>query len=95
LSAPNNASSSFNSYGAFISAVEIVQIVSVSQPNPIPLNISYAGGNVTLTWTNSVFNLQSATNVGGPYTTVSGAVSDYTVPAGGDQKFYRLYWSGQ
>ena len=95
LSAPNNASSSFNSYGAFISAVEIVQIVSVSEPNPIPLNISYAGGNATLTWTNSVFNLQSATNVGGPYTTVSGAVSGYIVPAGGGQKFYRLYWSGQ
>ena len=95
LSAPGNSSSSFNSAGAFISAVEIVQIVSVSEPNPIPLNISYVGGNTTLTWTNSVFNLQSATNVGGPYTTVLGAVSGYIVPAGGGQKFYRLYWSSQ
>ena len=66
------------------------QIVQTGIVAPIPLNVSYAGGNVTLTWSDSSFSLQSAANVGGPYTTIVGATSGYTEPVGGTKKFYRL-----
>jgi hypothetical protein len=88
LSAPNNASSSFNSYGAFISAVEIVQIVSA--PLPPTLNIQPAGANLQLTWTNSGCLLLQATNLAGPWTTNAGAASPFTVTPTNPCAFYRL-----
>jgi hypothetical protein len=39
--------------------------------------------------------LQSADNVGGPWTTVPGAVSPWRLPNGGPQKFYRLRFNEQ
>jgi hypothetical protein len=59
-------------------------------PSQIRLNVSYAAGNVTLTWADPSFSLQSATNVNGPYTTIVGATSGYTQSVSGTQKFYRL-----
>ena len=53
------------------------------------LNITQSGGNAMLTWIASGFNLQSATNVVGPYTNVTGAVSGYTTPIG-KQMYFRL-----
>jgi len=66
------------------------QIVQTGIVAPIPLHVSYAAGNVTLTWADPSFSLQSATNVNGPYTTIVGATSGYTEPVSGTQKFYRL-----
>lgn len=68
-----------------------VQVVNAA-PTPAPLNIAASGSNVTLTWTNSQFNLQAAPNVTGTYTNVSGATSPYTVPASGAARFFRLIW---
>ncbi len=53
------------------------------------LNIAPSGTNVVLTWSASGFNLQSSTNVVGPYTNVVGAASGYTTPTG-KQMFFRL-----
>jgi hypothetical protein len=57
---------------------------------PIPLEISRSGNQVILSWTNSSFSLQSATNVTGPYETVTGAVSPYTNSPSASQEFFRL-----
>ena len=61
-------------------------------PSPIPLNAVFSGGNVTFTWSDSSFNLQSAANVTGPYTTILGASSGFiTNTASGKTMFFRLY----
>ena len=67
--------------------------VGVGSLTPIPLSAQLSGGNFVLTWTNSAFSLQTATNVTGPYITVPGATSPYTNlistnPAG----FFRLVY---
>lgn len=55
------------------------------------LTIAKNGTQVTLSWTNSSFFLQSATNVNGVYTNVpGGTTSPYTHAATGAQLFYRL-----
>ena len=56
----------------------------------ILLNIALQGGHVTLSWSNAAFSLQSATNVAGVYTNVSGATSPYTNAITGRQQFFRL-----
>jgi hypothetical protein len=88
LSAPANASSSFNSYGAFVSAVEIVQIASA--PLPPTLNIQHAEANLQLTWTNSGCLLLQAASLAGPWTTNAGAASPFTVTPNNPCQFYRL-----
>jgi hypothetical protein len=59
---------------------------------PIPLNITAAGSDVTLTWANSAFSLQAAPSVTGTYTNVPGATSPYTIPASGAARYFRLVW---
>ena len=59
--------------------------------NPIPLNIQLSGANVVLTWSDASFNLQSATNVAGPYTMISGATSPFTTNTAASQLFFRLF----
>jgi hypothetical protein len=71
-----------------------VQVISVA-PNPIPLSIASANGNVTLTWTDPQFALQAAPSVTGTYTNVTGATSPYPVSTTGGSTFYRLHWSAQ
>jgi hypothetical protein len=66
--------------------VEVIEL----PPNPIPLNISASGGNVTLTWTNPAFGLWAAPEVSDTYTNVPGATSPYTTSAGEARKFFRL-----
>jgi hypothetical protein len=87
----------FTTGGSSSLLVDWVRVWSVppAPPNAIPLSVSQASGSVTLTWTNSVFTLESASNINGPYTTVMRATSPYTESASGTQKFYRLYWNGQ
>jgi hypothetical protein len=62
-------------------------LVSATQPW---LNIQLAGTNVVLTWTNALFNLQTAPEVAGVYTNIPDAASPYTNSVGDPQKFYRL-----
>jgi hypothetical protein len=56
----------------------------------IPLNIQLSGGSLVLTWSDSSFALQSATNVAGPYSTITGAASGFTTNANSAQVFFRL-----
>jgi hypothetical protein len=46
--------------------------------------------SVVLTWTDPTFSLQSATNVAGPFSNVTGATSPYTNSPTGSQLFFRL-----
>jgi hypothetical protein len=57
---------------------------------PIPLNIQQSGNSITLTWSNPAFRLQSASDVNGPYSDVSGASSGYSEPISGAAQFFRL-----
>ena len=51
------------------------------------------GGNFVISWSNSSFNLQSATNVSGPYLTIPGATSPYTnVTSAQAAGFFRLQY---
>jgi hypothetical protein len=60
--------------------------------SPIPLNLGYSGGILTFTWSDASFLLQSATNVVGPYTTISGANSGFiTNTTSAPAMFFRLY----
>jgi hypothetical protein len=59
---------------------------------PIPLQISLAGGNVTLTWANPAFKLYSASTVNGIYTEVIGATSPYSTPISGNERYFRLVY---
>ncbi|HAO79863.1 MAG TPA: hypothetical protein DCQ92_12990 [Verrucomicrobia subdivision 3 bacterium] len=60
--------------------------------NPIPLNIQLSGANVVLTWSDASFNLQSATNVVGPYSNIPAAAGQttYTDAITNQANFYRL-----
>ncbi len=69
-----------------------VQVLETA-PAPIPLNVSAAGGAITLTWANPAFTLQAAPEVSGTFTNVSGATSPYTTSATQARKFYRLSWT--
>ncbi len=55
---------------------------------PVTLSITKSGSDVTLTWPTGT--LQSSTNAATFYEDVSGAISPYTIPASGAQKFFRV-----
>jgi hypothetical protein len=57
----------------------------------VTLDIQSSGANVVLTWSDASFNLQSSTNVTGPYTTITGAVSGFTTNTALAEMFFRLY----
>ena len=63
---------------------------SADAVSPIPLNIQLLGTNAVLTWNNSAFALQAATQATGAYANVSGASSPYTNPVAGAQMYFRL-----
>ena len=54
------------------------------------LGIQQSNGAVVLSWTNTSFGLQSAGDVGGPFTNVVGVGSPYLAPITGAQQFFRL-----
>jgi hypothetical protein len=64
---------------------DIVSIVPA-----IPLGYSYSGGNLTLTWSDPSFKLQMATNVVGPYTTLTGATTGFTTNTLAAEMYFRL-----
>ena len=58
---------------------------------PPNLTITLSGNNAILTWPGFGFTLQSASDVTGPYTDVTGAVSGYGYDTtSGPQQFFRL-----
>jgi hypothetical protein len=66
--------------------------VGVAPVSSVPSNISitHSNGNVTLNWTGT-YQLQSAPNVIGPYTDVTGVTNaPYTVPANASEAYFRL-----
>ncbi len=67
---------------------DIVTNVSVV---PIPLNISSSGGTLTFNWSDPTFQLQSATNVVGPYTTISGAATGFSTNTLSGEMYFRLF----
>ena len=71
-----------------ISGSAFADVAPAITPESIQTQIS--GGNLTLTWTNPLFALQSATSVEGPYSDVPNATSPYSTPLAGPQQFFRL-----
>jgi len=65
----------------------------VTTPVAIPLNASVSGGNIILTWSGSIFKLQSAPSPAGPWTTIPLATSPYTTSTSGSPTFFRLYYN--
>ncbi|HEY3762887.1 MAG TPA: hypothetical protein VGN23_14170 [Verrucomicrobiae bacterium] len=57
---------------------------------PIPLTFQRSGTNLVFLWGNPAFSLQSAPQVTGTYTNMSGATSPYTNQINGGQQFFRL-----
>src|ERR1017187_9197688 len=57
----------------------------------IPLHIQSSGANVVLTWNDPTFNLQSATIVTGPYTTITGASSGFVTNTALARMYFRLF----
>jgi hypothetical protein len=62
-------------------------------PLPIPLSMNVSSRTFTFNWSDSSFSLQSATNVAGPWNTITGASSGFSTNATPDQPalFFRLY----
>jgi len=58
---------------------------------PIPLGSSSSAGTMTFNWSDSSFSLQAATNVAGPYNTVTGATSGFSTNTAAKQMFFRLF----
>jgi hypothetical protein len=79
-----------------IDNIKVVQLV----PGLPPVSVTHAAGQINVYWadptTGGTAQLQSSTNVAGPYLNVagegSGANSPYTVPAGAAHQFFRTIW---
>jgi hypothetical protein len=79
-----------------IDNIKVVQLV----PGLPPVSVASTAGQIKIYWsdptTGGFAQLQSSTNVGGPYLDVagetSGAASPYTVPAGSAQQFFKTVW---
>jgi uncharacterized repeat protein (TIGR03803 family) len=64
--------------------------LSSAPPDNIPLTFSMSDGILVLAWTTSVFTLQSATSLDGPFSNVPAATSPYLVYPTNTQEFFRL-----
>lgn len=81
---------STNSYYS-VAVTRFADIVAGSPP--VILGVSRSGGNnITFTWNDASYSLQSAANVLGTYNTISGATTGFsTNTASHPTMFYRLY----
>ena len=80
--------------GGMSSSTILVSVTNVPPPpvTPLPINLSSSGGNITMTWTNATFTLQTTTNLVGPWTDVTGATSPFvTNLTARPTVFYRLF----
>ena len=66
-----------------------VTVVNAPPSSP-KLNYTYNKPNLSLTWTNASFALESADVVTGPWTTITGATTGFTTNATSAAKFFRL-----
>ena len=74
-----------------LAVTRFADIVTTAPP-PVTLNLGYAGGTLTFTWSDSSYVLQSSANVTGTYSTISGASSGFTTnTTSHSAMFYRLY----
>lgn len=79
-----------------IDNIRVVQLV----PATPPVTLAETNGQIQVLWTDpttgGTAQLQSSTNVAGPYLNVSGAASGaaspYIVPIGNQQEFFRTIW---
>jgi len=79
-----------------IDNIKVVQLVTGLPP----VSVTHTAGQINVYWTDpttgGTAQLQSSTNVAGPYLNVpgegSGANSPYTVPAGAAHQFFRTIW---
>jgi hypothetical protein len=79
-----------------IDNIKVVQLV----PATPPVSVLEANGQVKVVWsdpgTGGTAQLQSSTNVSGPYLDVAGAeagtASPYVVPTGNRQQYFRTVW---
>jgi len=60
---------------------------------PTDLNITYSQGQISITWTDSVPDLESAYEVNGPWFPVPGATSPYSFTPTSKLQFFRLNYS--
>ena len=75
-----------------VAVTRFADIVTTPPPAPIPLNVNLSGSTLTFTWSDASFYLQNATNVTGPYKSITGAAPGFmTNTTSGPQMFYRLY----
>jgi hypothetical protein len=81
----------FTSWGGSATGLfSYVRTTPSAAVSPIPLSIKQISNKVVVTWTNAAFSLQSATNVTGTYTTITGAASPYTNDLSGARTYFRL-----
>lgn len=62
--------------------------VATTSVTPVMLNFNTSAGNMMLNWSQGT--LQSADQVSGPYTNVTGAIAPYSVPLTNGQKYFRI-----
>ncbi|MEY4916190.1 MAG: hypothetical protein RL616_103 [Verrucomicrobiota bacterium] len=77
--------------GGVSSSVITITVTNVAVVTPIALTNVVSGNNLTFTWSDNSFNLQTSTNLLGAWTTVSGAVSGFVTNITAEPtRFYRL-----
>jgi hypothetical protein len=76
-------------YNYALTPAQVYAHYAVGTGQSLPLSIQTTNGVRTITWL-SAAALESAQYVTGPWTTVTNAVSPYTVPTGSSQQYYRL-----
>ena len=86
-----------SSTSIFLNADTVMTAVFTNiPPPPTALSIRQLGSNVVLSWTNSSYTLQYATNLSTPvlWTNVPGAAktSPYTNPASDPSRYFQLKW---
>ena len=65
-------------------------VVSATTPVAIPLELSFDGSNLVLSWIDPAFILQSAPSPSAPFVDVPGASSPFIEGAGSSARFFRL-----
>jgi hypothetical protein len=67
-----------------------IATIKYSVVQPTPILVQRLGNQVVLSWTNPVFNLQTAPTPSGAFTNVPGATSPYTNATTAPQQYFRL-----
>jgi len=88
VNASTNASGQFSVTAVTGGCTSAPAATTVTVNPPASLTIQSAPGSVILSWPGGT--LQSATNMSGPWNSVSGATSPRTNPVAGTQEFFRL-----